>query len=351
MSFFVSPRAVSLSAATAIASLALTVQPVRSEANRPLAILVNSDVNQMQQVESALKDLNAEIWEIPHTDIATNTGTIKLRSSDNPDNVSVLNGGYFLNQIPEDRPLFLIGQGTGVRSLTNLVPFIERPIQLVALIEAPANQADLYANVITPQVGVFLNYFDLPNPQSNGNLSCGLETNCYQFESTGDRPDTATWIQDDIIAKLPDALNAKPISRPFASLIAARPTQTAPAIAQCENDILLRPGNTGLTIQPGTEWNTCDGYRLSFQLDGNFVLYNPFGVPLWSSNTWFPNDPADTLTVQADGNVVIYRRGTSLWSTNTSGNTNAIFAFQKNGELTLYTESFQPLWSSNTRGR
>ena len=101
MSFFVSPRALSLSAATAIASLALTVQPVRSEANRPLAILVNSDVNQMQQVESALKDLNAEIWEIPHTDIATNTGTIKLRSSDNPDNVSVLNGGYFLNQIPD----------------------------------------------------------------------------------------------------------------------------------------------------------------------------------------------------------------------------------------------------------
>ena len=110
-------------------------------------------------------------------------------------------------------------------------------------------------------------------------------------------------------------------------------------------------GATDIAILPGTEWRNCAGYRLTFQVDGNFVLYNPTGQPIWASNTWTPNDPSDVLTLRSDGNLVISRRGQTLWSTNTSGNFDAALAFQTTGNVGLYTADFQPLWSTNTSGK
>jgi len=54
------------------------------------------------------------------------------------------------------------------------------------------------------------------------------------------------------------------------------------------------------------------------QTDGNFVVYDSTGRPVWASNTW--GHPGAGLVVQDDGNTVIYSTGSSpLWATNTWG--------------------------------
>ena len=59
---------------------------------------------------------------------------------------------------------------------------------------------------------------------------------------------------------------------------------------------------------------------------------------------------AVTLAHQADGNVVLYRGGTALWSTNTYGYSTANFVMQLDGNLVLYDPSGIPLWHSATGG-
>ncbi len=55
------------------------------------------------------------------------------------------------------------------------------------------------------------------------------------------------------------------------------------------------------------------------QEDGNFVMYNASGVPIWASGVSF-NHPGAFLALQTDGNVVIYDvDGRPLWATNTGG--------------------------------
>jgi hypothetical protein len=52
------------------------------------------------------------------------------------------------------------------------------------------------------------------------------------------------------------------------------------------------------------------------QGDGNLVIYDQGGQPVWSSNTW--ENPGSRLIVQNDGNVVIYNPDNiPIWATNT----------------------------------
>jgi hypothetical protein len=54
------------------------------------------------------------------------------------------------------------------------------------------------------------------------------------------------------------------------------------------------------------------------QGDGNFVIYDGSGMPIWSTGT--VGNPGSWLTVQPDGNVVIYTPtapNDSIWATNT----------------------------------
>jgi len=48
-----------------------------------------------------------------------------------------------------------------------------------------------------------------------------------------------------------------------------------------------------------TQWRTASGFSLSFDLDGNFVLYNPKKQPLWSSGT--TGTKAGTLILNPNG--------------------------------------------------
>jgi hypothetical protein len=59
------------------------------------------------------------------------------------------------------------------------------------------------------------------------------------------------------------------------------------------------------------------GATAVFQEDGNFVVYDSSGSPVWASGTWHRGA---YLAVQDDGNVVIYDRNKNpVWATNTAG--------------------------------
>ena len=83
---------------------------------------------------------------------------------------------------------------------------------------------------------------------------------------------------------------------------------------------LQTDGNLVLYGPSGALWSTNTslsfGSSLSMNPDGNLVLYDPQFKPLWASNT--TNSPGANLVVQNDGNVVIYdRNSNAVWSTGT----------------------------------
>lgn len=93
-----------------------------------------------------------------------------------------------------------------------------------------------------------------------------------------------------------------------------------------------------------TKWTNGEGYSLSLQEDGNFVLYNSANQPLWATNTYSFFDRADTLKFLPNGNLVLYHQGRSVWSTNTqapkkkdnSGYESLCLELRKDGNLVIY---------------
>ena len=83
------------------------------------------------------------------------------------------------------------------------------------------------------------------------------------------------------------------------------------------------------SFQPGHMFTPCRGYLLTFQTDGNLVLYNPERKAVWSSQTAGRN--ATQLVMQSDGNLVIYAGSKPLWSTETSGHPGAFLAMEAKG--------------------
>jgi peptidyl-Asp metalloendopeptidase len=87
-------------------------------------------------------------------------------------------------------------------------------------------------------------------------------------------------------------------------------------------------------------------YRLTYQNDGNLVLYDDQArVPLWSSNTGATR-PGQTI-MQADGNLVVYdAQGIYRWSSGTAVNPNAYFTVQNDGNLVVFRSDGQPIWGA-----
>ena len=57
-----------------------------------------------------------------------------------------------------------------------------------------------------------------------------------------------------------------------------------------------------------------------FQANGNLVLQDDAGHPIWTTDTWSADCSLEglcTLHVQDDGNVVIYDSFTAIWATKT----------------------------------
>lgn len=53
------------------------------------------------------------------------------------------------------------------------------------------------------------------------------------------------------------------------------------------------------------------------QHDGNLVSYTPEGSPVWASNTY--GNGGAYLKVRNDGNVVIYKDTSAIWTTKMHG--------------------------------
>jgi hypothetical protein len=139
------------------------------------------------------------------------------------------------------------------------------------------------------------------------------------------------------------------------------------AAMQADGNLVLYDAHGHPLWYSGT--NGHPGAFLTVQDDGNVVLYveaGPLRWPIWATNTVDPSlfppeqlSPGQSitsrngsyaLTLQTDGNLVLYQGATPLWSTNTSGKPVTVAAMQADGNLVLYDAQKHPLWNSGTSG-
>ncbi|MBX7225290.1 MAG: hypothetical protein K1X55_04620 [Chitinophagales bacterium] len=87
-------------------------------------------------------------------------------------------------------------------------------------------------------------------------------------------------------------------------------------------------------------------YYLTMQTDGNLVLYNKKNHPIWASNT--NGTDARYAIMQGDGNLVLYNEnGRPIWATATDGNPNSFLIIQDDRNLVIYQDE-TPIWASGT---
>ena len=115
---------------------------------------------------------------------------------------------------------------------------------------------------------------------------------------------------------------------------------------------------------------------LVVQDDGNLVLYKNGSDVIWSSgtNNVYTEEEINkstvksgnslstgqsisssngkyNLTLQTDGNVVLYKGTTALWATGTNGKGVTTFSVQRDGNLVAYTREDNAVWSTGTNGK
>lgn len=124
---------------------------------------------------------------------------------------------------------------------------------------------------------------------------------------------------------------------PNSATVPGHPGPDAPA-ATCGIVASNRP------LAVDTPIRSCDGrFDLTLQSDGNLVLYQGRGA-LWSSRT--AGHRVGWGMLQDDGNLVIYDgAGMPYWSTRTAGHPNTRLAIQDDGNLVIY-QGKQVIWSS-----
>ncbi len=102
----------------------------------------------------------------------------------------------------------------------------------------------------------------------------------------------------------------------------------------------------GSQLAPGQQiWSPDRRYRLTFQVDGNLVIYRADGVPVWWTGTHGISPRAAVM--QPDGNFVIYTTANEArWHTHTYGNAGAYLSLQNNGAIVINTATGGRLWGS-----
>ncbi|RAJ31983.1 VCBS repeat protein, partial [Kitasatospora sp. SolWspMP-SS2h] len=124
------------------------------------------------------------------------------------------------------------------------------------------------------------------------------------------------------------------------------------------DQVALLSGTPGYVLFPGDDTNHSSGTTwtagratMSFR-NGTLTISNP-GYGTWTIGGG--GTSSSVLTLQADGNLVIYPQaahtGTPLWASATYNNGGAALFFQPDGNLVLYKTDGAPIWSSNTFSR
>jgi hypothetical protein len=103
----------------------------------------------------------------------------------------------------------------------------------------------------------------------------------------------------------------------------------------------------GESLGPGQSVSSCDGrFRLTMQTDGNLVLYQQ-STALWNSGT--QGTTGQRAIMQNDGNFVVYDAGNNaVWHSHTYNNPGAYLAVQNDGNLVVYNGGGSYLWASWT---
>lgn len=111
--------------------------------------------------------------------------------------------------------------------------------------------------------------------------------------------------------------------------------------------------NSGEGLGKGQTLNSCDGrFSLTMQTDGNLVLYQSGGGALWA--TWTTGYTGRNLSafMQTDGNLVVYAdpfwNWIPLWNSGTPGYPNSRLQLQNDGNLVIYNAYNNYTWASNT---
>lgn len=117
----------------------------------------------------------------------------------------------------------------------------------------------------------------------------------------------------------------------------------------CGNFEIYTKEGASTEFSTGKEWKLCSGYKVSFQKDGNLVVYNRNNKAVWSSGT--NNKGADQLSLQPNGNLVIYKRQYPIWSSSTHGNPGSFLALQEDGNFVIYNKYRKPIWATGTHGK
>jgi hypothetical protein len=103
------------------------------------------------------------------------------------------------------------------------------------------------------------------------------------------------------------------------------------------------------SIRVGEALKSSDGrYTLTLQRDGNLVLYRVSPrEPLWDSET--DGDVAMRATLQSDGNFVVYAPDNRpLWDSETDGERIARAVLQNDGNFVLYRSDRSAAWATGT---
>lgn len=89
-------------------------------------------------------------------------------------------------------------------------------------------------------------------------------------------------------------------------------------------------------------------YALVMQGDGNLVLYGNGMQPLWSSGT--AGSGANRVVMQSDGNLVLYTSDDkAVWNSRTNGRGSSTLYMQDDGNAVVYSSSGST-WNSHTGG-
>ena len=111
-----------------------------------------------------------------------------------------------------------------------------------------------------------------------------------------------------------------------------------PSVPYCSD---FRPNETLFAGQ--TIWSGNGSYKLTMQSDGNLVVYGPSGA-IWSARTG--GQPGARASMQSDGHLVVYIGHIPVWVSGTNGNPGAYAVMQSDSNFVIYTGSY-PLFASN----